>query len=51
MITNDYKGAENINYTIVKYGETCYGHHTALTPAIVKINTVDSCYLDLAYLE
>ena len=35
---NDHKGPENINYTIVKYGETFYGHLMALTLAVVKIN-------------
>ena len=34
---SDHKGPENINSTIVKYGETFYGHHTAPTAAIVKI--------------
>ena len=35
---NDHKGPENINYTIVKYGETFYGRQTALTAAVIKIN-------------
>ena len=35
---NDHKGPENINYTIVKYGEMFYACHTALTPVMVKIN-------------
>ena len=33
---NDQKGSENINCTRAKYGETFYGRHTALTPAVVK---------------
>ena len=32
---NDFKGPENINYTIVKYEDMFYGHHTT---AAVKIN-------------
>ena len=35
---NNRKGPENIYYTIVKYGETFYGRHTALIPAVVEIN-------------
>ena len=35
---NDHKGSEIINYAIVKYWEMFYFHHTALTPAVVKIN-------------
>ena len=43
MLTNDIvsfeqQSPENINSTLVKYGETFYGRHTALTPAVVKIN-------------
>ena len=34
----DRKGPENTSYTIGKYGETFYGLHTALTPAVVKVN-------------
>ena len=30
--SSDPKGNENITYTMVKYGETFYGRHTALTP-------------------
>ena len=33
----DQKGPENINHIIVKYGETIYGRHTALT-SLVKMN-------------
>ena len=35
---SDHNGPENINYTIVKYGETFYGRHRAQTSAVVKIN-------------
>ena len=35
---DDNKGPENINCTMVKHMETFYGKHTALTPAVVKIN-------------
>ena len=33
-----------MNYTIVKYRETLYGHHTALTSAVVKTQ-LDTCTL------
>ena len=35
---HDHKGLENIDCTIVKYGETFYGRLTALTPAEAKVN-------------
>ena len=35
---------KNINYTIVKYGETYYNRHTALTPTV---DTVDSRYFEI----
>ena len=40
----DYKGTADINYTIVKYGKTFYGRHTALASAVVKI---DKCYPEM----
>ena len=30
---------ENMNNTIVKYGETFYGRHMALIPAVAKVIT------------
>ena len=42
-LTNDIVSFEQLgpeNYTIVKYGETFYGLHKALSPAIVKINLI-----------
>ena len=36
-VLSDHEGPENINYTIVKHGETFYGHLTALSPAVVKL--------------
>ena len=33
---NDPSGPENINCIVVKYGDTFYGRHTALAPAVVK---------------
>ena len=44
---NDHKIPENINYTIVKYGETFYGRHTALIPAVVKMYRT---FLSVRYL-
>ena len=35
---DDYKGPENMNYTIVKHGETFYGLHAAITSAVVQMN-------------
>ena len=34
---NVYKGPENINYTIMMYGETFYDCYMALTPIVVNI--------------
>lgn len=31
------KKLENVNYTIVEYGDTIYGHHLALKSNVVKI--------------
>ena len=35
---NYHREPENINHTIMEYGETFYGRHTALIPALVKKN-------------
>ena len=41
MIIKDLK----IRYCIVKYGETFYNRHTALTPAAVKINRFHTSFV------
>ena len=41
-----HKGSENIKYTIVKYGETFYGRHTALIQAVMKIQILKGMTLE-----
>ena len=35
---NNHKRQENINYTLVKYGETIQGRRTVSTLTVVKVN-------------